>query len=619
MHCQVHIQFIPKQASFAHSTNYVRTVVEHYIRTITVHVRMCVRMYVIHTYVHTYVCSVTMAVRSMFAVYCLCRSLSQVRSERQGGTLSAGEDGESSSEQFNEVFDSQGGGESDNVCVADWDEDEETKGEGEEEEEKVKEEKEKEGKEVGTVKETGEENEYVIGEAGMQMISNGLNIIPGVESAKSVTTSQTVLRAPAHSDGESPCGVPLLDSPAHSSSSLSEGGKHSLTSRSSSGRFLTPAQEGTPSNAELSGTKKSPMARYQAMAAIILGSASDKSSVNETKQTGTLDQVPQSSGLMESGEGITEKVDEVQRCSKKKKAKKAVKIAARFGNPQPQISSTGPLPVLGLPLPVSLNSDAAPKESMDKEPSPSSTISSQESGMLPTTKPHASSSPPDGYTQTTEAGTVGCASDDNEGGAVGSTGNDREGGVVGSTGNDREGGVVGSTGNDREGGVVGSTGNDREGGVVGSTGNDREGGVVGSTGNDREGGVVGSTGNDREGGVVGSTGNDREGGVVGSTGNDREGGVVGSTGDDTEGEANRGSSKKQLAKWQDQLTALKVHTYIIHRSLVRHVCLSVVSSMWLLCRSFMQHDYWCGALMLCYVHCMALVLPVCLCVLGQLE
>ena len=494
-----------------------------------------------------------MAVLSMFAVYCLCRSLSQVRSERQGGTLCAGEDGESSSEQFNEAFDSQGGGESDNVCVADWDEDEEMKGEGEEageEEEKVEEEKEKE---------TSEENEDVVGEAGMQMISNGLDIIPGNESALSVTTPQTVLHAPAHSDGESSCGVPLLDSPTLSSSSLSEGGKHSLTARCCSARFPTSTQEGSPSTAELSGTKKSPMARYQAMAAVILGSASDKFTVSEAKHTETLDQIPQSSGSMEGREGITEKVDEVQRCSKKKKAKKAVKLAAQFGNPQPQISSTGPLPVRGPPLPASLNSDRAPKKSMSKEPSPSSTISSQESGMLPATKPHVSSSPPNGCAQATETGTVVSASDD------------------------------------REIEAVGSASDDNEGGAVGSTDDNREGGAVGSTGNDREGGAVGSTGDDREGGAVDSTGHDREGGAVTSTGNDREGGAVTSTGGNTEGEADSGSSRKQLAKWQDQLTALKVHytqscgarcvsvCCVIHVVLSAEASCSMTSGMWSSC------------------------------------
>ena len=518
-----------------------------------------------------------MAVLFMFAVYCLCRSLSQVRSERQGGTLCAGEDEEGNSEQFDEAFDSQGGGESDNVCVADWDEDEETKGEGEEageEEEKVEEEKEKEG---GAEKETSEENEDVIGEAGMQMISNGLNIIPGVESAMSVTTPQTVLHAPAHSDGESSCGVPLLDSPTLSSSSLSEGGKHSLTSRCCSARFPTPTQEGSPSTAELSGAKKSPMARYQAMAAVILGSASDKFTVSEAKHTETQDQIPQSSGSMEGREGITEKVDEVQRCSKKKKAKKAVKLAAQFGNPRPQISSTGPLPVRGPPLPASLNSDRAPKESISKEPSLSSTISSQESGMLPATKPHVSSSPPNGYAQTAEAGTVVSASDDREGGAVGSTGDDREGGAVGST--------------------------------------DNEGGAVEST--DNEGGAVEST--DNEGGAVESTGDNREGGAVTSTGNDREGGAVGSTGGDTEGEADGGSSRKQLAKWQDQLTALKVHytqscgARYVSVCFVVHVVLSAEASC-----SMTSSTY---VVLLCCVtvHCMTLALPARLSASGQRE
>ena len=537
-----------------------------------------------------------------------------MRSERQGGTLCAGEDEESSSEHFNEAFDSQGGGKSDNVCVADWDEDEETKGEGEEageEEEKVEEEKEKEGKEVGAEKETSEENEDVIGEAGMQMISNGLDIIPGNESAMSVTTPQTVLHAPAHSDGESSCGVPLLDSPTLSSSSLSEGGKHSLTSRCCSARFPTPTQEGSPSTAELSGTKKSPMARYQAMAAVILGSASDKFTVSEAKHTGTQDQIPQSSGSMEGREGITEKVDEVQRCSKKKKAKKAVKLAAQFGNPRPQISSTGPLPVRGPPLPASLNSDRAPKESMSKEPSPSSTISSQKSGMLQATKPHVSSSPPNGYAQAREAETVVSASDDNEGGAVGSTDDNREGWAVGSTGDDREGGAVESTGD--EGGAVESTGDDREGGAVGSTGDDREGRAVGST--DNEGGAVESTGDNREGravestdnegGAVVSTGDDREdgavestdnkGGAVESTGDDREGGAVESTGGDTEGEADGGSSRKQLAKWQDQLTALKVQytqssgarcvsvCFVVHVVPSAEASCSMTSGMWSSC------------------------------------
>ena len=545
-----------------------------------------------------------MVVLFMFAVYCLCRSLSQVRSERQGGTLCAGEDEESNREQFDEGFDSQGGGESDNVCVADWDEDEETKGEGEEageEEEKVEEEKEKKGKEVGAEKETSEENEDVIGEAGMQMISNGLDIIPGNESAMSVTTPQTVLHAPAHSDGESSCGVPLLDSPTLSSSPLSEGGKHSLASRCCSARFPTPTQEGSPSTAELSGTKKSPMARYQAMAAVILGSASDKSTVSEAKHTGTQDQIPQSSGSMEGREGITEKVDEVQRCSKKKKAKKAVKLAAQFGNPRPQISSTGPLPVCGPPLPASLNSDRAPKESISKELSPSSTISSQESRMLQATKPHVSSSPPNGYAQTAEAGTVVSASDDRESEAVGSASDDNEGGAVGSTDDNREGGAVRSTGDDREGGAVRSTDNeggavestDNEGGAVEST--DNEGGAVESTGDDREGGAVTSTGNDREGGAVTSTGNDREGGAVGSTGNDREGGAVGSTGGDTEGEADGGSSRKQLAKWQDQITALKVQytqssgarcvsvCFVVHVVLSAEASCSMTSGMWSSC------------------------------------
>ena len=560
-----------------------------------------------------------MVVLSMFAVYCLCRSLSQVRSERQGGTLCAGEDEESNSEQFDEAFDSQGGGESDNVCVADWDEDEETKGEGEEageEEEKVEEEKEKEG---GAEKETSEENEDVIGEAGMQMISNGLDIIPGNESAMSVTTPQTVLHAPAHSDGESSCGVPLLDSPTLSSSSLSEGGKHSLTSRCCSARFPTPTQEGSPSTAELSGTKKSPMARYQAMAAVILGSASDKFTVSEAKHTETQDQIPQSSGSMEGREGITEKVGEVQRYSKKKKAKKAVKLAAQFGNPRPQISSTGPLPVCGPPLPASLNSDRAPKESISKELSPSSTISSQESRILQATKPHVSSSPRNGYAQAREAGTVVSASDDRESEAVGSASDDNEGGAVGSTDDNREGGAVGSTGDDREGGAVTSTGNDREGGAVGSTGDDREGGAVGSTGDNREGGAVGSTGDDREGGAVTSTGNDREGGAVTSTGNDREGGAVTSTGGNTEGEADGGSSRKQLAKWQDQLTALKVHytqncgARCVSVCFVVHVVLSAEASC-----SMTSGTY---VVLLCCVtvQCMTLALPARLSVSGQLE
>ena len=54
MPCQVHTQFIPKQASFAHSTIYFSGA----LHTINVHVRMYVCMYVcmyVRMYVHTYV------------------------------------------------------------------------------------------------------------------------------------------------------------------------------------------------------------------------------------------------------------------------------------------------------------------------------------------------------------------------------------------------------------------------------------------------------------------------------------------------------------------------------------------------------------------------------------
>ena len=425
-------------------------------------------------------------------VVCLCllwypRSLAQVRSERQDSALCADKDGGSSNEYFSETFDSQGGGVSDGVSWLDWDEEEEGEdkelerkekdGEGqrekkkdvvkeeeeegkekekekeeeegeeeekeeregeeeekeEEEEEKEEEEKEEEVKKVEdekeeekreeeAEKETSKRNEGDIdGEMEVQMTTNSLNNVPDVYSTMSATTPQTVLQASTHSDGEDSCVVALVDSPTHSTSSLSEGGNLSLPS---SVPRLTPRQEDTPSTAERIGVKKSPLARYHAMAALILGSTSDKSTASETEQPPTLDLMPQSSGPLEAGEVVEEKVDKVKKSSKKKKAKKAVTLAAQFGAPQPQIAMTGTLSLPVLPLPAILNSGGAPKESASTDPALSfaTTTSSQGSGKQPATNTHASSNPTTGMRHAAEGGDIGSTSEDGEGGPEGYSG-----------------------------------------------------------------------------------------------------------------------------------------------------------------------------------------------------
>ena len=370
------------------------------------------------------------------ACYVLLRSLAQMRAERQESTLCADEDGERTSDYFNESFDGQGGGESDSVHWVDWDEDEEgedeekegaegkeegeKEGEGEEkgkEKEENVQEEEKEEKvegekeeEVTEEKAESEGSDDVDGEAGIQMTLNRSNNFPDLGSTTSATIPETDMYSPAHSDGKGSCAVALVDSPTHSTSSLSDGSKQSLVSSVS---HLTPRQEGTPSSVEQSRPKKSPMARYQAMAALILSSASDRSVVSEAEQAPALNPMPPSNVSLGTGVGVTEEVSEVQRCSKTKKAKKVVTLAAQFGSPQPQVAKTGPLPFPALPPQASPNSGCAPKQSVSKEPSAVSTISSQGS-RKPATKPRASYSTINGMVQATEGEVVGSTSDDSE-------------------------------------------------------------------------------------------------------------------------------------------------------------------------------------------------------------
>ena len=424
-----------------------------------------------------------MPLRKWFYVQLLfvpCRSLAQLRAERDSSPC-VDEDEEETSDYFNESFDSPGGGELENVHFEDWEEEEvEGKGEvkeGEEEKEEEEEEEEVEGNGEGTEWEEKEEeeeeekevegngeskegeeeegqeveekegdgkgeereeddekkqgeiegegqgeeneeeeekvveeregrecNEDVDDESVSQVTSNESSNFPYMDHT--VDLSQTVLQSPAHSDGKSSYVTPFIDSPTHSTSSLSDGGKHSAAP------YCAP-RLGTPSSAQWGGAKKSPMAHYQAMAAQILSSASKESTVSETEQVPTMDMTPPPVNVSLHVEEAQE-VTEVQKHSKRKKTKKAIRLAAQFGDPPPQVATPGHKPAPALPLQATTGPGCGPKQSVRRESSPLSSLSSQGSGKL-AAKPHPSNSASCSTVQAAEGVAVSSTSDGSEG------------------------------------------------------------------------------------------------------------------------------------------------------------------------------------------------------------